>query len=123
MENNIKQVKVEQVFSILEAVDRLYEQNYKYRINVGYKLHQLRIELQSIENYTIDRLATVIPKIKDGGELNDTDRMIYTAVMQSLVDVDTYGLSKDDIYCLNSEKNDNVPVVELSVAEKLDVLF
>ena len=124
MEEITKTLRVEEILALNDAVEVLFQEHIKYPINVGFKLFQLKKHLNEISDYAINRMVELLPELKNEGcELSETNKMIYQAILNSLIEVNTYGITRDDIYCINETEYKNTPAVDLSIIEKLEPLF
>jgi len=124
MEEITKTLRVEEILALNDAVEVLFQEHIKYPINVGFKLFQLKKHLNEISDYTINRMVELLPELKNEGcELSETNKMIYQVILNSLIEVNTYGITRDDIYCINETEYKNTPAVDLSIIEKLEPLF
>lgn len=124
MEEITKTLRVEEILALNDAVEVLFQEHIKYPINVGFKLFQLKKHLNEISDYVINRMVELLPELKNEGcELSETNKMIYQVILNSLIEVNTYGITRDDIYCINETEYKNTPAVDLSIIEKLEPLF
>lgn len=124
MEEITKTLRVEEILALNDAVEVLFQEHIKYPINVGFKLFQLKKHLNEISDYAINRMVELLPELKNEGcELSETNKMIYQVILNSLIEVNTYGITRDDIYCINETEYKNTPAVDLSIIEKLEPLF
>ena len=114
-----KVIKIEQVFILLEALEELYTQHVKYPINIAYKLNRIKNELNDIEKYTLERIAEVIPNWGDIITLSAEENLVYTAIMNSEIEIETYGLTKDELF---TPTTNDQPVIELGKIEALNLL-
>lgn len=121
---NKKTITIDQALRLNDAVDVLFEQNMKYQINVGYRLYQLKSELNDITNYVINRMVEVIPKIKEeNAELNENERLLYQAILNSPIEIDTFGLNRDEVYMTNESGTFDKVNIELQLLENFEPLF
>lgn len=122
--DNKKTITIDQALRLNDAVDTLFEQNMKYQINVGYRLYQLKNELNDITNYVVNRVIEVIPKIKEENvELSENEQLLYQTILSSPIDIDTFGLTRAEIYLTNESVTLDKPSVELQLIENLEPLF
>lgn len=121
---NKKTITIDQALRLNDAVDVLFEQNIKYQINVGYRLYQLKSELNDITNYVINRMVEVIPKIKEeNAELNENEQLLYQAILNSPIEIDTFGLNRDEVYMTNESGTFDKVNIELQLLENFEPLF
>lgn len=124
MDENIKILTVDQALKASDAVDELFVQHIKYQINVAYKLYQLKKELNEISEYTVKRIIELLPKLKDNKEeLSENEVLLYQTILNSPIEVNLYGLTHDDVYCFNENRDTEKPEIELSLIENLEPLF
>lgn len=124
MENNIKILTVDQALKASDAVDLLFTEHIKYKINVAYKLYQLKNELNQISEYTVNRIVELLPKLKDSNsELSESEQLLYQTILNSPIEVNIHGLTRNEVYCLNDKQDIEKPEIELSLIENLEPLF
>lgn len=119
-----KSMTVNQLLNLGDAVNALFEEHIKYNVNVGYRLYRLKEELNDMSSYILNRLFEVIPTLKEGnGELNDDQNLVYQAILDSPVEVETFGLTRAEIYMTDESDDLQKPLVELHFIENLEPLF
>ena len=124
MDKTMKTMTVEQVLTLNDAIEALFNEHIKYQINVAYRLYQLKKELNDMSTYIIEHIIEVIPKLKEeGAELSDDEKLVYQTILNSPIDVDTYNLTRAEIYLTNEGVSLDKPSVELQLIEKLEPLF
>lgn len=124
MEKNTKTLTVDQILKLNDAVDELFNQHIKYQINVAYRLYQLKKELNEITNYIIERIVTVIPKINEENvELSEEENIIYQSILNSEIEIDTFNLTRAEIYLTQQSISLDKPSIELQFIESLEPLF
>ena len=124
MDEKIKILTVDQALKASDAVDELFIQHIKYQINVAYKLYQLKKELNEISEYTVKRIIELLPKLKDNKEeLSENEVLLYQTILNSPIEVNLHGLTRDDVYCFNEDCSTEKPEIELSLIENLEPLF
>lgn len=124
MDKTTKTLTVDQVLKLSDAVDALFDEHIKYQINVAYRLYQLKKELNEMSEYIVERIFTVIPKLKDdNAELNDEENIIYQTILSSPIEIDTFNLTRAEIYLTNQSVSLDKPSVELHLIENLEPLF
>jgi len=124
MENNQKTLSVGEVLTLNDTINILFEEHIKYPVNIGYKLYRLKNELNEISEYSINRIVEVLPNIVENEkELSDTDKVIYQTIINSPVSIDTYGLTREDIYCVAGNSSLDNPVIDVADIGKLELLF
>lgn len=124
MDKTTKTLTVDQVLKMSDAVDALFDEHIKYQINVAYRLYQLKKELNEMSEYIVERIFTVIPKLKDDNvELNDEENIIYQTILSSPIEIDTFNLTRAEIYLANQSVSLDKPSVELHLIENLEPLF
>lgn len=124
MDKTTKTLTVDQVLKMSDAVDALFDEHIKYQINVAYRLYLLKKELNEMSEYIVERIFTVIPKLKDDNvELNDEENIIYQTILSSPIEIDTFNLTRAEIYLTNQSVSLDKPNVELHLIENLEPLF
>ena len=124
MDKTMKTMTVEQVLTLNDAIEALFNEHIKYQINVAYRLYQLKKELNDMSTYVIEHIIGVIPKLKEeGAELSDDEKLVYQTILNSPIDVDTYNLTRAEIYLTNEGVSLDKPSVELQLIEKLEPIF
>ena len=124
MAKTMKTMTVEQVLTLNDAIEALFNEHIKYQINVAYRLYQLKKELNDMSTYVIEHIIGVIPKLKEeGAELSDDEKLVYQTILNSPIDVDTYNLTRAEIYLTNEGVSLDKPSVELQLIEKLEPIF
>lgn len=124
MDKTMKTMTVEQVLTLNDAIEELFNEHIKYQINVAYRLYQLKKELNDMSEYVIEHIIEVIPKLKEEGvELSDDEKLIYQTILNSPIEVDTFNLTRAEIYLTNEGVSLDKPSVELQLIEKLEPLF
>ena len=124
MDEKIKILTVDQALKASDAVDELFIQHIKYQVNVAYKLYQLKKELNEISEYTVKRIIELLPKLKDNKEeLSENEVLLYQTILNSPIEVNLHGLTRDDVYCFNENRDTEKPEIELSLIENLEPLF
>lgn len=124
MENNQKTLSVGEVLTLNDTINMLFEEHIKYPVNIGYKLYRLKNELNEISEYSINRIVEVLPNIVENSkELSDVDKAIYQTIINSPVDIDTYGLTREDIYCVTGNGSLDNPMIDVADIGKLELLF
>lgn len=119
-----KTLTVNQVLKLSDAVDALFNQHIKYQINVAYRLYQLKKELNELTEYVVGRIFEVIPNLKEENyKLNEMENNIYQTILNSPIDIDTFGLTRAEIYLTNESVTLDKPSVELQLIENLEPLF
>lgn len=124
MDKIMKTMTVEQVLTLNDAIEALFNEHIKYQINVAYRLYQLKKELNDMSTYVIEHIIEVIPKLKEeGAELSDDEKLVYQTILNSPIDVDTYNLTRAEIYLTNEGVSLDKPSIELQLIEKLEPIF
>ena len=124
MSRYTKTLTTNQVLELSDAVNTLFNENIKYPINTAYKLFKLKKDLNDVSDYIIGRVVELIPKLKEeNAELSEEENIIYQTILNSPIDIETYGLECEDVYCLNEKPGPEIPVIEPSLIEKLEPLF
>lgn len=124
MDKTTKTLTVDQILKLSDAVDALFDEHIKYQINVAYRLYQLKKELNEMSEYIVERIFTVIPKLKDdNAELNDEENIIYQTILSSPIEIDTFNLTRAEIYLTNQSVSLDKPSIELHLIENLEPLF
>lgn len=124
MDKTMKTMTVEQALTLNDAVEALFNEHIKYQINVAYRLYQLKKELNDMSEYVIEHIIEVIPKLKEeGAELSVDEKLVYQTILNSPIEVDTFNLTRDEIYLTNEGVSLDKPSVELQLIEKLEPLF
>lgn len=115
----IKVMTANDVFEVERALDIVAEEHLKLPLNLALKLVRIKQELSETTGYIASRVVEIIPKIGEPGraELTDQERLLYSGIMSSPVEVDTHGLAESDF------SNAASILVELGVAEKIALLF
>lgn len=106
------------VFKINQSVERLIEQNIKLSFNNGYKLLQLKKELDNIEQYTVSKLNQVIDNERmKANQMTDEEQMTYLTIMNSEIEINDIKIDFDNI------KENNEITLPLQDIELLSVFF
>ena len=96
-----KEMKILKVFEILDAkaaIDTLMENNEKFNLKTGFKLCQIEQRLSEMEDYIFERLFKVIDEKKiELGEMNEEEMVIYQSVMETEMEVELFGLTRDEL--------------------------
>lgn len=120
----MKILTVDQALKANDVVDILFTEHIKYQINVAYKLYQLKKELNEISEYTIGRIIEVLPKLKESDfKLTENEQLLYQAILNSPIEVNVYGLTREDVYCISEKAEAEKPEIELGLIENLEPLF
>lgn len=94
-------MKILKVFEILDAkaaIDTLMENNEKFNLKTGFKLCQIEQRLSEMEDYIFERLFKVIDEKKiELGEMNEEEMVIYQSVMETEMEVELFGLTRDEL--------------------------
>ena len=99
MNKETKILTVDQALKANDVVDILFTEHIKYQINVAYKLYQLKKELNEISEYAVSRIIEVLPKLKENNiELTENEQLIYQTILNSPIEVNVYGLTREDVY-------------------------
>ena len=124
MTEDVKILTIDQALKTSDAVDVLFTEHIKYQINVAYKLYKLKKELNEISEYAVNRIMELIPKLKeDNPDLSESEQLLYQTVLSSSIEINTYGLTRDEVYCLDNDCESPKPKVELDLLENLEPLF
>jgi hypothetical protein len=124
MEIKTKKLTTSQVLELSDAVDILFEQDIKYPIDVAYKLFKLKKNLNEASEYIIDNITRVIPKLKDeNSEINEDENVLYQTILNYPIEIETCGLERNELYCLDNDELRQKPEIEPSLIENLDLLF
>lgn len=119
-----KTLTVEQVLELEDAVNSLYGEHFKYQINVAYRLYLLKKELNELCDYIINHITEVIPSLKDEHvELNESEKLAYQTILNSQVEIETFNLTRAEIYFANQSVTLDKPCVELELLQRLELLF
>lgn len=114
----IKSITVNDLFTVQDLLDKLYEQHIEFDINTAIKLSKIKKDVDESCKYIIERIYTAIPNMRElNHQLNENECIIYNAILNSLVDIENYGLSID-----NLSKYDKV-YLDLRLSEFLSLLF
>jgi len=124
MDEKIRIITVDQALKASDTIDKLFDEHIKYPINVAYKLYQLKKELNEISEYTVKRIMEVLPKLKETNcELTENEQLLYQTILNSPIEVNIHGLTRDDVYCTTVKKEIEKPEIELNLIENLESLF
>lgn len=124
MENTKKILTVNEILGLNDALEILFQEHIKYPINIGFKLYQLKKHLNDITEYTVNRIVELLPDLKkDDCELSDNDKLVYQVILNSEIEIDTYGITREELYCIYKNNNKNNPIIDLGIIEKLEPLF
>ena len=98
-------LKIFQIIKANGALENLVNQEILYPINVAYRLHRQKEVLDNIESYVFNRINTVFNG-EDISEAikNENKAFIYDTIMDSDIEVETFGLSMDEIVYNNEVK-------------------
>ena len=113
-----KQITVNELFKIQDVLDELYTQNLELSVGTALKLFRLKKTIDESCKYVIERLYATIPGLKeDGYKINETESIIYSGILSSIIDIDNQGLTEDE---LSECKKVHV---KIQSAEYLELLF
>ena len=119
-----KTLTVDQALKLSDAVDALFNEHIKYQINVAYRLYQLKKELNDLSEYVVEHIFEVIPKLKEENcELNDDENIIYNSLLSSPIEINTFNLTRAEIYSENQGVGLDKPSIDLRLIENLELLF
>lgn len=107
-----------EVFKLNQSIERLIEQDCNLSFNNGYKLIQIKRELDDIEQYAVSKLNQVIDNERlKSNEMTEEEQMVYVTVMNNEVEVSDIKIDFDNI------KENNEITLPLSDIEMLSVFF
>ena len=113
----MKTLKVYEILDIKSAMDSLIENNEKFPMKIGYKICKIERELCEMEDYIFERLFKVIDEEKIRlASMSEEEMVIYQAVMESEMDIDLFGMDKEELFNNNDIK---ITVDEISALMKL----
>ena len=120
----MKTLNTNQVLELNDAVNILFEEEIKFPINTAYKLFKLKNNLNEISDYIINRIVELIPKLKEENpELTEEETIIYQTILNSPIEIETYNLEREQLYCLYQQNEPQTPLITPSLIEKLEPLF
>lgn len=94
----MKTLKVFEILDAKAAIDTLMENNEKFNLKIGFKLCQIEQRLSEMEDYIFERLFKVIDEKKiELGEMNEEEMVIYQSVMETEMEVELFGLTRDEL--------------------------
>lgn len=124
MNENVKILTVDQALKASDAIDELFTGHIKYQINIAYKLYQLKKTLNDISEYAVSRIIEVLPKLKENNsDLSESEQLLYQTILNSPIEVNIHGLTRNEVYCINDKQDAEKPEIELSLIENLEPLF
>lgn len=107
-----------EVFKLNQSIERLIEQDCNLSFNNGYKLIQIKRELDDIEQYAVSKLNQVIDNERlISNEMTEEEQMVYVTIMNNEVEVSDIKIDFDNI------KENNEITLPLSDIEMLSVFF
>lgn len=107
-----------EVFKLNQSIERLIEQDCNLSFNNGYKLIQIKRELDDIEQYAVSKLNQVIDNERlRSNEMTEEEQMVYVTIMNNEVEVSDIKIDFDNI------KENNEITLPLSDIEMLSVFF
>lgn len=114
----LKSVTINNLFNIQDLLDKLYSQHIEFDINTALKLLKIKKNVDECCKYVIERIYTAIPSLQDTcHKLDENETIIYNTILNSVIDIDNYGLTVEDL-----SKYKTV-LLELRLTEFLDLLF
>lgn len=106
------------VFKLNQTIEHLNEQGIKLSFKNGYELLKFKKELDNIEQYTAQRLNSVIDSERmSKNEMTEEEQMVYVTVMSNEVDINKPEIDFDEI------KNSRDINLSLSDIETLCTIF
>lgn len=106
---------VKTIFEILKfntILHKLIKQQISFPINISYKLFKLKEELNEIESLIFERWDILFGENYDINELNDEQITLYNVTLQSEIEIDFFGLKKEDIIS-NTEAKLTIQDIEI----------
>lgn len=98
MEENKKTEKsVYQAMLCNNVLFKLYRQKLEFPIGLSYKIYKLRKQLDELEMMMDERWEALFGKDFCTGNFTDEQIALYNSTLQALVEIDTFGLSVDEI--------------------------
>ena len=77
-----------------------------------------------MSEYVVEHIFEVIPKLKEENcELNDDENIIYNSLLSSPIEINTFNLTRAEIYSENQGVGLDKPSIDLRLIENLELLF
>lgn len=124
MDKTTKTLTLNEALELNDTIDTLFGEHIKYPVNVGYKLYKLRKDLNDLSDYSINCIVELLPELKsENPQLSENDKLIYQTILNSPVEVDIHGLTREELYCYSESSGGAQPTVDLGLIEKMELLF
>lgn len=109
-------IHVYKILKVNRTIETLLEQHISYPINVGYKIFQLKKELDNIEKYIIERLSMLCPNFFTN-DMTEEEKIIYETILSSEIELNNINITIEEI------TNNNEVKTTLEDIENLMLLF
>lgn len=94
----VRTITVNDVLLLYPQLTELLEQNVKLPINTALKLNKFYHTIEEIDNYVLNRLIELLPKlqIKDC-QLDENEQKIYESILLSEIEYDDCNLTMEEL--------------------------
>lgn len=93
-----KTMTINDFLMIFPEIEKLFMQDKCFKINTALKMLNLYKNSDEINSYILNRIRELIPNIaKSGYTMTEDEVEIYEAILSSTIDVENYGLTKDEL--------------------------
>lgn len=89
-------IPIYQIIKMNRSLETLISQQTLYNINIAYKIHKIKKELDEIEQYTFDRLTLICPNF-DLKNHNEEELLIYNTILNSQIEVDLPTITEEEL--------------------------
>ena len=107
--------KIYDVMTCNNVLTKLVEQQIDFSINIAYKLHKLKNELDEIEQMIFQRWELLFGENFDADTFTQEEITAYNLTLEAEVNIDIYDLKIDDII---SNKQVKLTINEIGIIDK-----
>lgn len=94
----IRTITVNDVLVLYPQLTELLEQNVKLPINTALKLNKFYHVIEEIDNYVLNRLIELLPKLQiKGCQLDENEKKIYESILLSEIEYDDCNLTVEEL--------------------------
>ena len=93
----LKRLTVGDIMLFNNIIYKLNEQQIKYPINIAYKIVKLKQQFDEIETMMVSRWSVLMGEDFDLNNLTEEQKLIYTSTLSAEVEINTHGLTVDNI--------------------------
>ena len=107
--------RIYDVMTCNNVLTKLVEQQINFSINIAYKLHKLKNELDEIEQLIFQRWELLFGENFDADTFTQEEITAYNLTLEAEVNIDIYDLKIDDII---SNKQVKLTIDEVGIIDK-----